>query len=529
MSSTANNNRLYLFGLVAIVTLYLTSHLWNLLGLPVFADEAIYIRWSQLIIDDWRRYLFFPLNDGKTPFFMWLLVPFQFVFSDQLYAARFVSVLIGLGQIGAIVWVVRLFGGSRTARILAAIFVAILPFWFFHHRMALIDATLTLFLTVSLASLLEVVTRSFTFNFSSTWQLKKIIRTALYEPWLFVAGGFFGLALWTKVPAVLFAPTLLVFAFLPVRKTVLERSLLLAQASMAVVIGVVLFLLLKSQPVFSQLFSRGNDFLFPWREVMLGGMWRQTMINIPTYTVYFLQYLTPAAIALIGVGLFFGKVKKKIFLLVLSALAFILPIALFGKVVYPRYFVPAILPLTIAASLALAELLQFSRNTQVLLQKRVFAAVASVLLLANTITSSLLFIFPVVLTPDTTPFVPADVTQYLTEWSSGHGLKETISLMRDKTKEGNTLAVATEGFFGTLPDGLLLYLHNRDVSQLMVQGIGQPVFGIPEEFITQAAQYDTTWLVVNSHRMKMETTNFKLVAEFCRPYNAPCLQVWELL
>src|SRR3989344_497092 len=80
--------RLTLFspiGLLILLVVYLLLHLPSLTILPVFADEAIYIRWAQLIIDDWRRYLFFPMNDGKTPLFIWLLVPFQFLFSDQLY------------------------------------------------------------------------------------------------------------------------------------------------------------------------------------------------------------------------------------------------------------------------------------------------------------------------------------------------------------------------------------------------------------------------------------------------------------
>ena len=148
MHKLSKNSLGYLIALGAIIGLYLFTHLWHLLSLPVFADESIYIRWAQLIIDDWQRYLFFPLNDGKTPLFIWLLVPFQFLFSDQLYAARFVSMLVGLGQIAAIIWTIRLFGGGKLARLLGALFVTLLPFWFFHHRIALIDATLSLLLTV---------------------------------------------------------------------------------------------------------------------------------------------------------------------------------------------------------------------------------------------------------------------------------------------------------------------------------------------------------------------------------------------
>jgi len=517
----------YVFSLLLVVVVYLFTHLWQLLSLPVFADESIYIRWAQLIIDDWQQYLFFPLNDGKTPLFMWLLVPFQFLFSDQLYAARLVSVFFGLGQIGATIWIVRLLGGKRLSQFFAALFVTMLPFWFFHHRMALIDATLCLFLTLSLASFLKVATHSFSFQYHSVWQIKKVFRTALREPWLLLAGILFGLALWTKVPAILFAPTFLLVAFLPTQKSHSERVLLLIQASSAIAIGLVVFLLLKTQPVFSQLFSRGSDFLFPWQEVVFSGKWQQTIISIPTYTQYFLQYLTPAVVVLAVGGLFARTQRRTTMVLLLSALSFILPIALLGKVVYPRYFMPAIIPLTVAASLLLEKLFLLSRDTTKTLKKRIVFAVVAVLLLANSISAAVLFILPSLTATDTTPFVSADVTQYLTEWSSGHGIIETVALIQEKSQHG-TVAVATEGFFGTLPDAILLYLHRRDVSNIMVQGIGQPVLGIPDAFIAQAASYDTVWLVVNSHRMHMDTTDLKLIDEFCRPYKGPCLQVWEL-
>ncbi|MDA1079283.1 MAG: phospholipid carrier-dependent glycosyltransferase [bacterium] len=510
----------------AIIGVYLVTHLWGLLNLPVFADESIYIRWAQLIIDDWREYLFFPMNDGKTPLFMWLLVPFQFVFSDQLYAARIVSVLVGVGQIGANVWCIRLLGGTKLAKVLGALFVTILPFWFFHHRMALIDGTLTLFLTLSLASYLEVVTRSFTFQNRDLLQLKKVFRVALREPWLLLSGILFGLALWTKVPAILFTPTFVFFAFLPKNKSYTERLLLLLQSGSVIAVGLVFFLVLKTQPVFSQLFSRGSDFLYPWQEV-LEGKWRDTIISFPTYGRYFLLYLTPTATIVSLIGLLMRKQRRAIFVLLLAALSFIGPIAVLGKVVYPRYFMPAIIPLTLAASIALSELFRRAKDGELSLRKRAVFAVVAVLLLANSLVRSVAFIYPSLTNANATPFVSADVTQYLSEWSSGHGIQEAVALINAQAKQG-TIAVATEGFFGTLPDGILMYLHRRDVTNIMVQGIGQPVRGIPDAFLKQASAYETVWLVVNSHRMQMQTEDLVLVAEFCRPDNAPCLQVWDI-
>ena len=142
---------------ILIIVFYITIHVYKLTLLPIFADEAIYIRWTQLIIDDWRQYLFFPMNDGKTPLLMWLMVPFQFLFSNQLFAGRFVTVLIGLGQILGLGYLTKLLGGKTKTTWLAMLLGSILPFWFFHHRMALTDTLLCLGITWSIIGVIQIV------------------------------------------------------------------------------------------------------------------------------------------------------------------------------------------------------------------------------------------------------------------------------------------------------------------------------------------------------------------------------------
>src|SRR3972149_10451558 len=81
---------------LGIVGLALFVRLYRLTLLPIFADEAIYVRWSQVMrAEETLRFL--PLSDGKQPMFMWITIPFLKIFSDPLFAGRFVSVLSGLG------------------------------------------------------------------------------------------------------------------------------------------------------------------------------------------------------------------------------------------------------------------------------------------------------------------------------------------------------------------------------------------------------------------------------------------------
>ncbi len=61
--------------LVGILVLGFVLRIYHLTILPVFADEAIYIRWSQVMAAD-NTLRFLPLSDGKQPLFMWLIIPF---------------------------------------------------------------------------------------------------------------------------------------------------------------------------------------------------------------------------------------------------------------------------------------------------------------------------------------------------------------------------------------------------------------------------------------------------------------------
>ncbi|HYD35445.1 MAG TPA: hypothetical protein VD999_05235 [Vitreimonas sp.] len=523
---------LSIFGLIAVI--YLVTHLINLTALPVFADEAIYIRWSQLIIDDWQRYLFFPMNDGKTPLFMWLLIPFQYLFADQLWAARFVSVAVGLLQVGVMGYLLSLLQARPKTQLLGMIFTVILPFWFFHHRMALIDGLLTLWLSLLLVGLIKLADHHQGHHASVALSLSKksvqvIVATfdRISIGWIAMTGVCFGFSLWTKVPAILFAPLFVLWAGWAEKVSWSSRLVLLAKMMVAAGIGIVIFASLKISPVFSQLFSRGSDFLYPWREVVFDGKWQQTITNFSTYISYFYHYLSVSLLLLSVAGLFIKRHQKTYHLLFWSALSFILPIALLGKVVYPRYFMPVSLFFTLAGALAFQDLVDSFINQPRNIARKAVGGLLVTVLCTQVVMTSLYFMLPALFSSNATPFVAADKVQYLHEWSSGHGLLETAALIRSLSQD-HTVAVATEGYFGTLPDGLTLYFHRRDVSNIFIDGIGQPVRFIPENFKQRARQFDQVLLVVNSHRLDLKLDPSQRLLNICRPNQAPCLQVWDI-
>ncbi len=487
----------------SLLFFYFLLTLFRLNKLPVFADEAIYIRWTQLIIDDWRRYLFFPMNDGKTPLQMWLMLPFQFVFNDQLYAGRFLSVLLGGGSILIVASIAKNLINDKEknkhlAQYLAMFLTTILPFTFFHNRMALTDGLLFFNLALSFLATLKLI------------KSKKIY-------WLILLIFSFLMALLSKLSALLFIPSLLTLAFHKKEMcllTLLKNSI---QIGFSLAAAFLLFYLLRFVPVFPQLFSRGGDFLHPFSVLWKTEVFSIIKNNLIFFSQQFLEYLGPA-LFILALPIFSKHNKKEQLNLCLAFLAFILPLAALGKIIYPRYLLPASIFIIVSASLSLSTLL---------LQKSLAKKVLAALLLMALIARSANFILTSYFDHDQIPFSSADRVQYLEEWSSGHGILETSQVMLNKS-QSQRLAVATEGYFGTLPDGILMYLHRRNVDNLMVEGIGQPITAIPDSFIEKSKNYDLVWLVVNSHRFEIKLDKNKLIQEYCRPNNAPCLEVWDI-
>ena len=71
MNDFLKRNKVDIFGWLGLVLVYFVTRLVNLGAIPIFTDEAIYLRWSQIMASDAAlRYL--PLVDGKPPLFMWL-------------------------------------------------------------------------------------------------------------------------------------------------------------------------------------------------------------------------------------------------------------------------------------------------------------------------------------------------------------------------------------------------------------------------------------------------------------------------
>jgi hypothetical protein len=498
----------------AFILLYLITHLLRLTLLPLFADEAIYIRWAQLAISDWSRYALFPLNDGKTPLFIWMLVPLIQNFFDPLWAGRLLSVVAGLFQLILTIMILKTFKVRTAGQITGAIITICAPFWFFHHRMVLMDGWMTVWLSLATLALTQVSMRK-------RWNSQKVI-------WGIVGIVSVWAGLMTKVPFILALPVLALVP-LALKNDKIPMKIRLMEVVSLLIVGSLLFFTLSFSPIFPQLLSRGSDFLFPVSEV-LAGRWRETLPSIPTYIGYFVSYTGWGAVLFALIAVFQPGKRRAAWYFAAAFFLYSLPIWILGRVVFPRYLFPAMLYVTLLASVGGDTLWHWSEQHIHTQRRKGAIRWLYFMLMLQLVITGVGFMLPSWTNADQIPFVPSDQSQYQSTWSSGHGLRETYALLQelDSAPGSGAVVVATEGNFGSLPDGLLLMNFRHPLKHTWIEGIGYPVESIPIAFAERITPEDKVLLVVNSDRLQWPLDRKNLLQEFCRPHNGPCLQVWNI-
>ena len=128
----------------SLIIVFFLLRIPKLTDLPIFTDEAIYIRWAQIGGSDaaWR---FISMTDGKQPLFTWLVMASLRIFHDPLVAGRMVSVMAGLtSMVGLFLLGAELFKKKSVGLIATCLYV-LSPFAFVYDRMALYDSLVATF------------------------------------------------------------------------------------------------------------------------------------------------------------------------------------------------------------------------------------------------------------------------------------------------------------------------------------------------------------------------------------------------
>lgn len=456
----------FVLGAVFILAVYAWTRLTNLTALPIFTDEAIYIRWSQIGSQDanWR---FISLTDGKQPMFTWImmillrLVPF-----DPLFVGRLTSVLTGVVTLIG-VWAVayRLFSSVRVAWV-ASILYVLSPFTMLYDRMALYDSMVSTFSIWNLYLAILLVK-------------KPRLDTALLFGLLLGAGmlnkssGFLSLYL---VPF-----SLILFDW---RKDQLIKRLLkfAGFVFIAAVLSQAVYSILRLSPFFHMVGQKNSVFLFTFSEWLLEPF-RYLTGNLRGMFDWLRSYLTlPIFVAVFAPLLFMApKWRERILLYLWWGLPFV-ALSNFGKVLYPRFILFMTIPLLIIGA-----------DSIIRIWDRITRKSIKILFVLILIAPSMVISYRIISDPWNAPLPVSDRSQYLEDWPSGWGVPQVVSFLRNEAAV-SPISVFTDGTFGLLPYSLEIYLVSNP--NVTIKGIWPLPENPPIEVLT-AVKKGPTYLVLN--------------------------------
>ena len=507
---TKNNFFRFLL-LFLIIGFYFFSRLQNLTSIPVFCDEAIYIRWSQIIKSE-ETLRFIPQTDGKQPLFMWInAITLKFV-QDPLIAGRIISVFVGFGLLIFLFITTAVFLSyeDKEANIfkfiksslqknfypslLTSSIYCLIPFSFFFDRLALADNLLSFF---GLLALL--------FSFL----LAKYPRLDL----ALILGFILGLSWLTKSPAVYFIVLSILTFFvlnLPPKIYHLRSKILFPVISS--VVAFLIYNILRLGPQFHMIAIRNKDYIWTLSEILKHPLDPLKPHLIDTFNIYAQYFSWPLLIfALVGLVLFFKKNwKLKIgnWKFITLGSWWILPLianCAMAKVFTARYILFTLPPLVILISLGFFTFLS-----------KIKPNFLKIIFIISVFILNINFIYNLSLNPFNQKLLSSEYN-YLSDWTSGWGIKESADFLIQRSLVSNVI-VGTEGAFGTLPDGLQIYARN--IPNLTIIGVGLGFSKLPESLINARNYGDEVYLLINKSRLKIDTAEINQL-ELVKSFNKP--------
>lgn len=463
---------LFGIGIFLLVVLYFFTRLFALTGLPIFTDEAIYIRWSQIGMRDanWR---FISLTDGKQPMFTWIMMVLLKVFEsmDPLWAGRLTSVIAGFGTLVG-VWFVagELFRDKRVSWA-ASIGYILLPFSTWYDRVALYDSLVAAFAVWSLYLGIRLVR---TFRLDTALLLGMVLGAGMLNK----SSGFLSLYF---LPA-----TLLLFDWQSTEKW---KKLLrwIGLVMISAILSQVFYSVLRLSPFFHMVEQKDNVFIFSVSE-WLNQPFRFLAGNLRGMFDWVRHYLTLPVFIAVLLPLFtrWPKNRERWFLYIWWALPFA-ALATFAKILYPRFIFFMMMPLLIVAA-----------SSAVMVWDMMKHRVARVLLIIVLLVPSLYMDWFIITNPVAAPIPESERGQFLDDWPAGYGVKEVVTYLSAEAAQ-QKIRVFTEGTFGLLPYAIEIYLV--DNPNVHITGMWPLPESMPETMVSAASE-SATYFILNETQTK---------------------------
>jgi hypothetical protein len=264
--------------------------------------------------------------------------------------------------------------------------------------------------------------------------------------------------------------------------------------------------------------SRNQDYVFSLGEV-LTHPFNPFLGNFKTTLNWLWLLFTPPVVLAVLLSFFDRKHLKMTLLLFTASLLPLLAQGAIAKVYTSRYILFAADLLIPLAALGLYWLFQ---------KRDLFPKLLSSLALIVPLFISFIYL----LSPVSAPMSYDMRNGYLEEWTAGWGQKEIAEYLIRLENDGDKIVVFTEGYFGTLPDGLQIYTEGH--KNITIVGSPPLVNHLPEGLVNSGKE-NLNFLVLNktrNHLPPSDLDKLTLITEYPKSVRIDgtreFLQFWQL-
>jgi len=493
--------RVDLLVFILLFIFFFATRLINILALPIFSDEGIYINWARIAANDpaWR---FISLTDGKQPLQTWgtLLLIKQFP-NDLLLAGRLFSVITGFAAMVGIIALCWYLWGKKAGYI-AGILYIVCPYFLFYDRMALVDSGVNaaviwiLFLSIALAKSMRL---DVAIAFGFVTGIGLLAKSSLF---MFLGLSAFAIIFIINKSNYQLKLASLIVSLRKDSKIIIDFGALFV---LSTIVAVSMYMLQRFfSPFFHYIAAKNLTFIVSPKEWLADpfGLIINNIKIVPLYVIWESGWL-PIITGIIGLGLLWKYNRTlAVYLIIWILLPFIV-IVNFNKVIFPRYliFFPTLFIIP-------------SVYTLIKIKRLFIPAILFVVLVLSCISYPILFDVKAISLP------PVDRGQYIEGVTAVWGAEDLVNTIRKSTTDGKPALVVAEGNFGLIADVLQTYILPNDKIEIQGQ------WPLNEEHILKAKEQINKKhiFVVFSHKNNFpvywQEELMKLIKKYDKPNNS---------